>query len=183
MLCGAACLIVPLAIPRPRRRSSFRSGVDRISPSPRSSELPPPIAFIHWRPLGGFSPATIWIYSIGVDLRLALGVLEQLGGSEMALHVSYVSAMEDIRDARAGLPRLPAIRAGVFRNVCHGRLARRMGEESQMTYSVAPPRCLHIVLSAGADRWKGGASAPPFVAPNEGALAPEARFVCLWGRS
>ena len=61
------------------------------------------------------------IYSLllgRLDVRMAVGVLELLGGSEMALCLPDVPAAEDIRDAGARLPWIPAVRARMFRHVC-----------------------------------------------------------------
>jgi hypothetical protein len=59
----------------------------------------------------------------GMDLRMALGILELLGGGEMALHFSDVSEVEDFRNARTGVFWIFALRAGVFCDVRHGGMA------------------------------------------------------------
>src|SRR5271170_6283541 len=50
----------------------------------------------------------------------------------MALHFSDVPALENFRDARARLSRLPSLCAGVFRNVRYCRLAPRLDKKSKV---------------------------------------------------
>src|SRR5271156_1633524 len=50
----------------------------------------------------------------------------------MALHFSDVPALENFRDARARLSRLPSLCAGVFRNVRYRRLAPRLDKKSKV---------------------------------------------------
>jgi hypothetical protein len=53
-----------------------------------------------------------------------VGILEQLGGREVALHFPDWSAMEDIRDAGTWVSGISAICAGMFRDVRYGCVAR-----------------------------------------------------------
>jgi hypothetical protein len=52
-----------------------------------------------------------------------LGILELLGRGEMAIHISDVSAVENIRDARAGISWFSAVCTGMFRDVRYRGLA------------------------------------------------------------
>src|SRR5512146_2320551 len=68
-----------------------------------------------------------------MDLRMAVGVLELLGGGEVALHVSDFSEHEDFRNADTRVSRVPAVRTGVLCDVRDGgvdreELARRNDE-------------------------------------------------------
>ena len=59
-------------------------------------------------------------------LRRALGVLELLGGDAVDVHRPVPRLRQDLRDARARLPRLPAVHARVLRDVSlAARAARR----------------------------------------------------------
>jgi hypothetical protein len=115
---------------------SVSARVDRIPPFARSGESPPRSAFLRRRSFGRILTAPIRISSLRLDLRLALGILEQLGGSEMALYVSDVPASEDIRNARSGIFRLSIFCARMFLDVRHRRMARRLAEEGKMNRPV-----------------------------------------------
>src|ERR1700728_2822902 len=69
---------------------------------------------------------------------------------EMALYVSDVPADEDFRDARAGLFGLHSLRAGMFRDVRHCGLARRMAQEGEMKLRVFFCLVASVLLTAPA---------------------------------
>src|SRR5579862_1488630 len=102
MICGAACLIVPLVTPRAVAAHLFAlvwvGFLLLLDPINRRLELP------------SFS-------GCGIRLRVALGILELLGSGEMALHVSDVSRHEDFRDACAGISGISTLCAGVLHHV------------------------------------------------------------------
>ena len=52
-----------------------------------------------------------------LGMRLAVGILELLGSRQMALHLSHVPEMENLRNASSRVSRVPALRPGVFRYV------------------------------------------------------------------
>ena len=81
----------------------------------------------------GFRRRAYAFFSGWMDLRLALGILEQLGGRQMALYFSHRAALEDFRDARAGISGISALRAGMFRDVRYGGMAGRMAQTSEMS--------------------------------------------------
>src|SRR5579864_2213651 len=117
-----------------RRRLSFRAGVARIHPSARPTESPVALAFFSWGPFRRLRAPLLRFSRFRLDLRLALGILEQLGAREVALYVSHVPAVEDLRNARARIPRLYSFCPGVLRDVRYRSLARSLAEEGEVKF-------------------------------------------------
>src|ERR1700731_1951998 len=111
----------------------FCAGVGGISFFARSPQPEAWLAVVPGRFVRRVSAARLWFHDGGMDLRLALGILEQLGRGQMALHFSHVSADEDFRNARARLSGLPAVCDGMFRDVRYRGLAGGLAEEGEMT--------------------------------------------------
>src|SRR5215467_4245449 len=78
---------------------------------------------------------------------MAVGVLELSSYCEMALCVSDISESENFRNARAGLSRFCAVRAGMLYDVRHRRMARRLAQTSEMIQG-ANVRVLILVMAA-----------------------------------
>lgn len=110
----------------------IRARLDWLPASAGSRESPSRFAIVCWRSFRGFLAASLRISRCGVDKRLAVGILELLGPSEVALHFSNVPAVEDLRDARAGVSRVPHVFTGVFCDVRYVGLAGGLGQKGKI---------------------------------------------------
>src|ERR1700687_3384099 len=108
MALGAALLVIPIVVPRRISMSLF--------------------AFFHRRPRARLPWTLVFVSYRGMGLRLAVGILELLGGSEVDLHVSDFSAMEDLRNAFPRISGFPCFCARMLRDVCN----RRVGVQPQI---------------------------------------------------
>ena len=81
--------------PAAYRRAAFCAGVGRVSAAARPDQPAARFAFVSRRSFGRVPAAALRVCAGGVDLRVAVGILELLGGGEVALHISDVSAVED----------------------------------------------------------------------------------------
>ncbi len=96
MISGAACLLVPLLVPQHVAAYLFAlvwiGFLLLLDPLNRRLGLP---SFIG--DLAEGMPRRFYGFLAGrLDLRLSVGILELLGGREMALHLPDVSALENI---------------------------------------------------------------------------------------
>ena len=95
MVVGAACLIIPLVTPGTIAAHLFALvWVGFLLLLVHQSKARASV--FSWRPFRGIPAAFLWFSGGGIHLRLALGILELLGGGEMALHVSDVSKHENL---------------------------------------------------------------------------------------
>src|SRR3984893_10622211 len=79
-----------------------------------------------------------------MDLRLALGILEQLGCCEMARYFPDIPAVENLPDPGAGISRFSALCAGMLRGVRYFGLASRLAQEGKMTGAHREPWLLAV---------------------------------------
>src|SRR5437868_2713129 len=93
------------------------AGVGRIYLPARSHQLPARAAVADRRFCARPPVMVLLAAAVGVRLRVVLGVLELLGGGKMELHFSHLAERENLRDARAGVSWISAIRTRVLRHV------------------------------------------------------------------
>ena len=133
MVCGAACLIVPLVVPRHIAAYLFvlvwLGFILLLDPLNRRLRLPSFLGDLS----DGFARRLYGFLASGWICGWLWEFWNNWAHGEMALHVSDVPADEDLRDARARLSRLYSFCPGMLRNVRYRLLARRLAEESEMT--------------------------------------------------
>src|SRR2546425_9628222 len=91
--------------------------VDRLGAAPRARELPARPALVPRGSRGRRRLARVRAPREWSRVRRPLGVLELLGSDEVDLHGAVPTRHEALRDARARVPRLPAVRPRVLRDV------------------------------------------------------------------
>jgi hypothetical protein len=122
---GAAMLIVPLVVPQHAAAYLFRPGLARFSRSSRADQPSSPFAFVPGRFRARESREAILVPGRGMGVRLAVGILEFLVSRGLGLHVPHRPAVEDLPDARSGLPGLPGVCVRMFRDVRQRRVAHQ----------------------------------------------------------
>src|SRR5206468_644486 len=128
---GAAAVRFDLA--RPAR-------LDRLGAPARAAELPPGPTLVACRRHTRGRVAAARAPDQRRGLRRALGALELLGGNAVDVHRPVPRLRRDLRDARARLPRLPAVRARVLRDVSLAPRAARRRRRTSVAPAIIPPQ-------------------------------------------